>query len=890
MKALVLQAETHGTETLIPGLQNLLKQHTPEQRTRSPAPARAAKVQPEKKPPQTFPNEFRLNTKWWKGTLVSVAKLAAALDEAETPGGDVAITTVAKAQELRAVAKVHGYGLKFALVCRDVSTSDKAQEAECKLHWMQSSHGRWQQLGVLPLVDQAGLPEWGTLPCVVKDTDGLPAVAPLTSCRVCMPKELLAPEAWSLAQKKPVRVLETALPAGVTFRSYGWHCVTGSKTGKDECICGFVKLPKEAVASVLSRSGARGVFFQEMLPKDAPRLSGQVSWLPNTFKTAFEYLKAARAEADVAKTGLAFRKGGGACLGLIGVPPKNPADAEVRKRWVARAVPMTWTPSRFQEVLTKHNWRVIAEVQPPAKGGGNWTFRGVCPQGASEGLVLDFGAAKPVVISPWRPAKRAAPTAPLRAPKQGWVTVSEVDAVPCDLPKTMEVDEEPTKQLDKADTKKRGSSVDSVESSKDNKAARTEGFLGPEKTPVWDCGGDGDCGFRVLAAQNAIRNRADVSKIMAKIPQLALSLRTKAVHELQADSEWREAWLLDAECTTVTEAGPIPKSPDEYIEACKRPRKWLDPWLCQATAKVLKTDVLVFKFLPKYGWKFIERVFVERGKPRKNPMVLFLKDGHFVTLDHQHGLPDEWQNYGLDRKEKATLCASFLGGTKGNKRAASVVSSTLSDLLRPVPQPRVSSGSPGQTLSPRPQTPSGPRLSTRAALDCESQFSWLSKVVPGNSAGDTWERRPKIGTPVRNLGQRPGISSGPEPSTGENFGSESTSPRPLKALAGNSARYGEPSSKIGTPVRNFGLRPEIPDDPKPSTGEEFESESKSPWPPEAVAGNSVGYGEPRSKIGTPVRNFGHRPEIPMIPNPAQVRSLKASPSHLGLRKLWLATQ
>ena len=96
---------------------------------------------------------------------------------------------------------------------------------------------------------------------MVKDTDSLPAEVPLTSCRVCVPKAFLLPEAWSLAQKKPVRVLEASLPAGVTFRTYGWHSVTGSKTGKDECICGFVKLPKEAVATVLARSGVCGVFF-----------------------------------------------------------------------------------------------------------------------------------------------------------------------------------------------------------------------------------------------------------------------------------------------------------------------------------------------------------------------------------------------------------------------------------------------------------------------------------------------------------------------------------------------------------------------------------------------------------------------------------------------------
>ena len=70
LKALVLQAKTHGTATQVSGLQNLLKKHTPQQRARSPVVVQAAKTQPEKK---TF------QTKWWKGILVSVTKLAEAV-------------------------------------------------------------------------------------------------------------------------------------------------------------------------------------------------------------------------------------------------------------------------------------------------------------------------------------------------------------------------------------------------------------------------------------------------------------------------------------------------------------------------------------------------------------------------------------------------------------------------------------------------------------------------------------------------------------------------------------------------------------------------------------------------------------------------------------------
>ena len=111
-----------------------------------------------------------------------------------------------------------------------------------------------------------------------------------------------------------------------------------------------------------------------------------------------------------------------------------------------------------------------------------------------------------------------------------------------------------------------------------------------------------------------MRNGAEPAKMTPKLPQLALSLRAKCVHELQVDKEWQETWTVDPDCTLTTEAGEIPRSVDEYVVACARPRKWMDPWLGQAAAKVLQSDILVFKYLPKHGWKFLERLFVDRER------------------------------------------------------------------------------------------------------------------------------------------------------------------------------------------------------------------------------------------------------------------------------------
>ena len=99
LKALVLEAETQGSANLVTSLQKLVGQYGPPAGAPSPARTPAAKVSQGARsaPVVASATDLRLNTKWWKGTVMSSAKLAEALDAADIPANHATVTTLESA-------------------------------------------------------------------------------------------------------------------------------------------------------------------------------------------------------------------------------------------------------------------------------------------------------------------------------------------------------------------------------------------------------------------------------------------------------------------------------------------------------------------------------------------------------------------------------------------------------------------------------------------------------------------------------------------------------------------------------------------------------------------------------------------------------------------------
>ena len=102
-------------------------------------------------------------------------------------------------------------------------------------------------------------------------------------------------------------------------------------------------------------------------------------------------------------------------LRFAGVKDESCPAELVRRRWIARCVPVHWNPQQFLEILQTKGWRTIDEIQPPNHKGGLWCFKATPPPGCGEACEMSVGSGKSVVFSPWFPKRPQPPkTVPLK--------------------------------------------------------------------------------------------------------------------------------------------------------------------------------------------------------------------------------------------------------------------------------------------------------------------------------------------------------------------------------------------------------------------------------------------------------------------------------------------
>ena len=103
------------------------------------------------------------------------------------------------------------------------------------------------------------------------------------------------------------------------------------------------------------------------------------------------------------------------------------------------------------------------------------------------------------------------------------------------------------------------------------------------------------------------------------IGAVALSLRTKVLRWLQLRQQSGKK-AGDPEANVSTEEATPATTCDEYVKLCEKPEK---------------VNVIVIKFI-RGKWVYFHRFKPDKPPVANTPMFLYLKDGHFTTLD-----PDE---------------------------------------------------------------------------------------------------------------------------------------------------------------------------------------------------------------------------------------------------------
>ena len=165
-----------------------------------------------------------------------------------------------------------------------------------------------------------------------------------------------------------------------------------------------------------------------------------------------------------------------------------------------------------------------------------------------------------------------------------------------------------------------------------------------------DAGGDGDCGYRALAAALKLAAGDPPEKAKANAAKHGASLRARAATWIKKKGKFKDSFAVDDKWTEQMEAGPIPQTYDEWVESCARPRRWIDGPGYIAAATVLERRILVQKFLDGRWCRVAlyephESDAKANMTARKHPVLpLFLRDQHLTTVipcSHQ-AWPEEW--------------------------------------------------------------------------------------------------------------------------------------------------------------------------------------------------------------------------------------------------------
>ena len=116
-------------------------------------------------------------------------------------------------------------------------------------------------------------------------------------------------------------------------------------------------------------------------------------------------------------------------------------------------------------------------------------------------------------------------------------------------------------------------------------------------------------------------------------------------------------------------------------------------------ADTLRTDILVWKFFRRGSWSFLDKICAS-NRTASEPMVMFLRNGHFTTLDPHNPLPSAWARLGQSSTDEGVI-QTFLGG---GKRSVSDNSSQVSAWLKPQSKKGKSNGGSSISALLKPQS------------------------------------------------------------------------------------------------------------------------------------------------------------------------------------------
>ena len=170
------------------------------------------------------------------------------------------------------------------------------------------------------------------------------------------------------------------------------------------------------------------------------------------------------------------------------------------------------------------------------------------------------------------------------------------------------------------------------------------------EVPSWtiqDAGGQGDCGFRSVAAALAQEQGKKLSN--NGLEREGANLRVLAIQRLRSHPKFKDKWAADPEEKDSNQSAI--QSFDEYLSAASKKSFWIDGLLLKGLAEKLDRNFVIFKWKrdEKYWQRFLisGKVSSESADCKHPTIPLLLKEEHYRALlrpeqDTKTEVPEAW--------------------------------------------------------------------------------------------------------------------------------------------------------------------------------------------------------------------------------------------------------
>ena len=487
----------------------------------------------------------------------------------------------------------------------------------------------------------------------------------LTTLRVLVVKDILEPKDLEKMKKTPAFAISLlGVDASITeLRTSGW-------TDQLETIVGYIELPKADEDKIKKLSGKGGVFVSSLRKHVVawPAVSWRHPEKNESMKQYFERIQKAATELDKP---LAYRRGGGAAIGIV----VDQEEEGQEHAWVASGVPHIWGPVSFRQWLETQGWTIL-DCRAPASKSQQWSFRGLLKgkKDRSYSYQLEGEEDAYIMIKRWEKRRKiegdvvpfggsswwhkdATFDDPIEVDEEVEPTVKWEAEIAETVPDTgMEASEEngkggntgssPPKKKVKGGGKKKAEDLDKM----------VGGMPGPgKKSTIIDTGGCGDCGWRALSfsmgAHNATGGTTD-EDLVDRLDIISKTMQAKVTtYVINHKKQWADSWCVDPNTTEQMEDGPIAQNIDEFCNAIRRRKRWVCGLVMAGAAMAQRVNIVIWT---KKEGEWVRIAILRCGSDwQRCPVIpLILSRGHYYALRMQKAAwPKEWAMMAHDAED-----------------------------------------------------------------------------------------------------------------------------------------------------------------------------------------------------------------------------------------------